>query len=568
MKKLTLLPILLLASLQLNGAFSRLGQAGRQLAPMLRGKLNTQSMHLPATMQKTCPAGMRLLSSSSRSQSGYGYARGQQQTGFGGREALLLGGALAGATYHNIPEEYKLKHAHAAELESREPGLQKTRPQDRENWRKKIELMLAEKQDISSEIPKVIGDLESFYHNGVIQDIFDTYPTSRDAIVQTLIDNPHLEERMARVQYYNKHLKLQLQISKEEARALLPLVIKNLAEQRPGVMTLLKYQHNLEQEFNEFVKNNATDPKHISIFAAAYNNEIPEFDAFRKFIGEKSLFRISAHARHKKINETIIPLIGKITTMLDNDEDVTSEISQFINQAASISWWADDNTHSLSLLDRIIASPHLSKVIDSLPDIVKTIYRFKDDYQARTARIDFLNVCYDRYSQLRAPIIQILSDDPSWNRWYMDSLKIFWHTPERFHRTMPLVIKNLAEQRLGADAILNEALRNDNSETLIGQELVDACAEDPQLVVQLARTYNNSEFRNFRKLIKEYGNPDWDKSYALFRKGSIEAYIDTQSFSHAWGFSRTKVNQLFHTIKEEAARQTIEDTTSSTQVQE
>lgn len=119
MKKNILLSTVILATLQLNGAFSRFAQTGRQLAPMLRSQLNTQPMHLPATMQKTCPAGMRLISSSSHSQGGYGYAGAQQQAAFGGREALLLGGAaLVGKTiydYWDTTEGRKLKCAHAAE---------------------------------------------------------------------------------------------------------------------------------------------------------------------------------------------------------------------------------------------------------------------------------------------------------------------------------------------------------------------------------------------------------------------------------------------------------------------
>lgn len=117
MKKFTLLPVLLLATISLHGMASRFAQTGRQLAPTLRSKLSAQPMRLPATMPKGCPPGMRLLSSSSRSQGGYGYASAQQHTTFGGREALLLGGAaLAGKTvydYWNTPEGRALNRAYA-----------------------------------------------------------------------------------------------------------------------------------------------------------------------------------------------------------------------------------------------------------------------------------------------------------------------------------------------------------------------------------------------------------------------------------------------------------------------
>lgn len=115
MIKRIFLPILMLAATSLNGMARLSQQALPALRHISRGR---QPLRLPATMPKTCPAGMRLLSSSSRTQGGYA---GSQQAAFGGREALLLGGvALAGKTvydYWDTSEGKALKRAYAAEQE-------------------------------------------------------------------------------------------------------------------------------------------------------------------------------------------------------------------------------------------------------------------------------------------------------------------------------------------------------------------------------------------------------------------------------------------------------------------
>jgi hypothetical protein len=118
MKKLILLPVLMLATVSLNGMGRFAQQALPALHHMSRG---AKPILLPATMPGIRSTGMRLLSASSRTQQdGYDYAgyAGEQQARFGGREAWLLGGAaaLAGATayYFSTPEGQLLRQAHAA----------------------------------------------------------------------------------------------------------------------------------------------------------------------------------------------------------------------------------------------------------------------------------------------------------------------------------------------------------------------------------------------------------------------------------------------------------------------
>jgi hypothetical protein len=117
MKKLILLPVFMLAATSLNGMARLAQQALPALRQISRG---AQLQRLPATIPSIGPAGIRLLSSSSRAGGGYGYRNyaGEQQAGFGGREAWLLGGAaaLAGATayYFSTPQGQLLRQAHAA----------------------------------------------------------------------------------------------------------------------------------------------------------------------------------------------------------------------------------------------------------------------------------------------------------------------------------------------------------------------------------------------------------------------------------------------------------------------
>jgi hypothetical protein len=127
MKKLILLPVLMLAATSLNGMGRFAQQALPALCQMSRG---AKPILLPATMPGIRSTGMRLLSTSSRAQQdGYDYAgyTGEQHARFGNREALFLGGAaaLAGATayYFSTPEGQLLQQAHAAaESNEHEPS--------------------------------------------------------------------------------------------------------------------------------------------------------------------------------------------------------------------------------------------------------------------------------------------------------------------------------------------------------------------------------------------------------------------------------------------------------------
>lgn len=180
MKKFTLLPILLWATISLNGMASRLVQSGRQLSNTLRqmGR-GAQQLHLPATIPGTT---CQTFSSSRAYQHAQGaYGAGNKQHTSGNSRVLFLGGAasLAAATVA----------AQDAQDESREGrmlGLAR-RAYATENG-------IEDNPEVAATLKSLQGKylkLKKGYNSGKWQvlETLEKYPASKNLLIQAVIDN-------------------------------------------------------------------------------------------------------------------------------------------------------------------------------------------------------------------------------------------------------------------------------------------------------------------------------------------------------------------------------------------
>lgn len=183
MKKLAIVSVLLLTSLQLNGALSRLGQAGRQLAPMLRGQLNTQPIHLPATLPGTT---CRYFSSSSRAyqQARGGYSSDNKQHTFGNRNALLFGCGVAGLAAATVAAQDKQDESCEGLTSGRARRIIADTISQSEIADCAIDSNNAELAEFFRDSPEFIEWKRLYVYN-----LIEKYPESREQIIDTIIKN-------------------------------------------------------------------------------------------------------------------------------------------------------------------------------------------------------------------------------------------------------------------------------------------------------------------------------------------------------------------------------------------